>query len=331
VLCSFSLMLLSDHGFITPRYITFEKYKFIRNNKIKKSIFRKMFDQQFKVAAIGEGKCTLASYNRRDFYKISFTIAGESKLCYADQAPVELNRPALVFLNPLARYSWVGTSDIIDATGYFCIFDPAFLSQDRELVNKAEQLFGPGELPFFFLEEEHVSFISILFKRMREAVEDDMPNKEAFFRDHLRLIFYEAVRLRNAHTPKKQTEPLSRLSRRFFHLLNRQFPADVPSQVITLRKAGDFADKLSVHINHLNAAVQEATGKSTTAHINERVISEARSLLQYTDLSISEIARGLGFEYQSYFNRFFKKHTGQTPLEFKSVKSIKQPLIHPKK
>jgi AraC family transcriptional activator of pobA len=86
-----------------------------------------------------------------------------------------------------------------------------------------------------------------------------------------------------------------------------------------LKKASDYAEKLAVHVNHLNAAVQEITGKSTTTHINEKIISEARSLLVHTDWSVAEIAFSLGFEYASYFNNFFKKHNGLTPSSLRGI------------
>jgi AraC-like DNA-binding protein len=70
---------------------------------------------------------------------------------------------------------------------------------------------------------------------------------------------------------------------------------------------------LHVHVNYLNSAVKEVTGKPTTAHIADRIITEARALLQHTDWSIAEIAYALGFEYPTYFNNFFKKKTGEIP------------------
>jgi AraC-like DNA-binding protein len=70
---------------------------------------------------------------------------------------------------------------------------------------------------------------------------------------------------------------------------------------------------LHVHVNYLNSAVKKVTGKPTTGHIADRIISEAKALLQHTDWSISEIAYALGFEYPTYFNNFFKKKTGEIP------------------
>jgi AraC-like DNA-binding protein len=53
--------------------------------------------------------------------------------------------------------------------------------------------------------------------------------------------------------------------------------------------------------------VKQVTGKSTTTHIAERIITEAKALLLHTDWTVSQIAYALGFDYPTYFNNFFKK------------------------
>ena len=105
----------------------------------------------------------------------------------------------------------------------------------------------------------------------------------------------------------------ARITTLFFELLERQFPIDNPEQTLQLKTPQDFARNLSVHVNHLNRSVKEITGKPTSAHISERVVHEARALLQHTDWSIASIAYGLGFEYPTYFNNYFKRMTGITP------------------
>jgi AraC-like DNA-binding protein len=84
-----------------------------------------------------------------------------------------------------------------------------------------------------------------------------------------------------------------------------------------MRTAADFARNLAIHVNHLNRAVKETTGKTTTEHIADRVIKEAQALLLHSDWNVSEIAYGLGFEYPAYFNNFFKKQTEVTPAAWR--------------
>jgi AraC family transcriptional activator of pobA len=273
---------------------------------------------RFKIAAIGEGKCSLASFNRRDFYKISFVTRGApTRLRYGSLEEVEVMEPALVFINPIVPYAWSGNRVEASAEGWFCVFNDAFIRSSADLSGAADRLFATQALPVYFPDKIRERYLGELFARMRREVEDDYAFSESFYRNHLQLIFHEAMQMRSKENIEKTGMP--RIAGEFIRLLNLQFPVDLPLQPIEMTKAADFADRIAVHVNHLNAAVRKATGKSTTAHIGERLATEAQSLLRHTDYSIAEIGFGLGFEYQTYFNRFFKKHCGVTPSEYRRV------------
>ncbi|GAC1377634.1 MAG: hypothetical protein NVSMB30_24950 [Hymenobacter sp.] len=137
-------------------------------------------------------------------------------------------------------------------------------------------------------------------------------------RTYIQLVTHEALRMQPSDTFFTHKNAASRIASLFLELLERLFPIESPQQALPLKSAQDFADRLSIHVNHLNRAVKEVTGKPTTAHIADRVISEAKALLHHTDWDVAEIASSLGFEYSSYFNNFFKKHTGTT-LSFRKA------------
>lgn len=271
----------------------------------------------FRIAAIGENKCTLDSYSRRDFYKISLLTGGSPPchLLYGSFLPIKVDRPALVLINPLVPHSWSVPERITPTEGYFCVFDDDFIRNSAHLAGLANRLFAAQDSPVYFPEKATLQFITDLFARMRADADNDYDDKDDLFRTHLSLIFHEAIKMRRSEN--LANTGLSRIATAFVNLLRRQFPVDLPLQPVKLKKASDFADLLAVHVNHLNAAVQKVTGKSTTSHINELLFAEARSLLSFTNYSVAEIAFGLGFEYQSYFNRFFKKHAGITPSAFR--------------
>lgn len=271
---------------------------------------------QFRIAEISEGRCTLESYNRRDFYKISLVIEGSPcSLRYGSLPDIKIDRPALVFVNPIVPYTWTVPEIIEPTVGYFCVFNDEFLRANVQLSGVADRLFSTQESPVYFPDSTTEKFLAGLYTRMRADADKDYVNKDELFRSYLSLIFHEAIQMRSARTAIDNPTP--HVAAEFIRLLNRQFPVDLPLQAITLKKPADYANLIAVHINHLNAAVQKATGKSTTTHINERLFTEAKSLLSYTDYTVAEIASGLGYEYQSYFNRFFKKHAGVTPSEYR--------------
>jgi len=78
-----------------------------------------------------------------------------------------------------------------------------------------------------------------------------------------------------------------------------------------------IAKQLFVNANYLNGIIKSLTGKTASAHIQEKILLEAKSFLLHTNLQVSEIAYKLGFENASYFNRFFKKNTDLTPTEYR--------------
>lgn len=99
------------------------------------------------------------------------------------------------------------------------------------------------------------------------------------------------------------------LAQRFRMLLERQFRRDSQVQA--------YAHSLGVTAGHLNACVREAFGASAGALIRERRLLEACRMLRYGDEPVLAVARALGFRDASYFNRFFKRATGRTPLAYR--------------
>jgi AraC-like DNA-binding protein len=65
--------------------------------------------------------------------------------------------------------------------------------------------------------------------------------------------------------------------------------------------------------------LRNLTGQSAQAHIHNKVIEKSKELLTTSQLSVSEIAYQLGFEYPQSFNKLFKKKTEMSPLEFRAT------------
>ncbi|MGB0869142.1 MAG: helix-turn-helix domain-containing protein [Flavobacteriales bacterium] len=79
-----------------------------------------------------------------------------------------------------------------------------------------------------------------------------------------------------------------------------------------------FAQKLNVSDSYLSDLLKKETGKNTQDHIHSFVIEKAKNRLINTDVTISEIAFELGFEYPQYFSRLFKNKTGVSPKMFRN-------------
>ena len=147
----------------------------------------------------------------------------------------------------------------------------------------------------------------------------DYAYKDDLMRNYINLIIHEALKLQPSEHYDQHRNAASRLTSVFLELLERQFPIESADQPLELKTAQDYARNLSVHVNYLNRALKEVTGKPTTAHISDRIISEAKALLQHTDWNIADIAYALGFEYPTYFNNYFKRMTGTNPKSLRAV------------
>ncbi|QQQ29122.1 helix-turn-helix domain-containing protein [Chryseobacterium indoltheticum] len=79
----------------------------------------------------------------------------------------------------------------------------------------------------------------------------------------------------------------------------------------------NLADQLNVSASYLSDMLRSLTGLNTQQHIHNRFIETAKEILSTTDLSVSEIAYHMGFEYLQSFTRLFKSKINQTPLEFR--------------
>lgn len=254
-------------------------------------------------------------YNRRDFYKISL-LQGKCMLSWHHQ-DIAIDRPALIFFNPHTPFGWKPLGP--EQPGFFCLFKKEFLQADDRSESLQQSPFMKIDSnPVFFLDDTQLSYISDIFNRMLGEIRSDYIYKYDLLRNYLHLIIHEALKMTPSAIGVKQRTAAERITSLFLELLERQFPIDSMERSLELRTAGDYANALSIHVNHLNHAVREVTGKPTSAHISDRILAEAKALLKHTDWSVSEIAYSLGFEYSNYFNNFFKKKTGHPPKVIRS-------------
>ena len=85
----------------------------------------------------------------------------------------------------------------------------------------------------------------------------------------------------------------------------------------TRREVQFYADSLSITTRYLSSVVKSLTGVTPKDIIDSRCIQEIKMLLRTTRDSMQEIAFRLDFPDQSFFNRYFKRHTGITPVDYR--------------
>ena len=78
-----------------------------------------------------------------------------------------------------------------------------------------------------------------------------------------------------------------------------------------------YAQKLCMTPGSLSRIMTNASGKPPTKWISEALVGEAKILLRNLDMNIQQISDELCFGDQSSFGKFFKKHTGMTPIAYR--------------
>ncbi|HEY8928218.1 MAG TPA: AraC family transcriptional regulator [Mucilaginibacter sp.] len=266
----------------------------------------------FKIEDIVAPKNKQPAYSRRSFYKVSL-ITGHNKLHYADKC-IEIKETALVFTNPMIPYKWERISE--EQSGYFCIFTEPFINQFGNV--KDLPVFQFTDASIIPLKTEEVSYYKGLFLKMFEEVQSDYIYKYDLLRHLLMGVVHSAQKRQrswgNIYAGNNASERIASI---FMELLERQFPIELAYQTVKLNSPSAFAKQLNIHVNHLNKALKEITGQTTSQLIDNRILQEARILLKSTSWSIGEVAWGLGYEEPNHFSSFFKSKTKLTPNQFR--------------
>lgn len=254
-------------------------------------------------------------YNRRLYYKISL-IQGNSKAEYADKV-IDIENYGLLFATPKVPYNY--TSEDEGHSAVFCVFTTDFITKANTGFNLDElPIFNPGSVPVFELSENEYHYLRTLFSKMKKEQASDYAFKYDLIRNYVMELIHLGQKLQPASVLYPKHSASERVSSMFVELLERQFPIESNQQRIGLRTAKEYADRLAVHVNHLNKVLKENTGRTTTEVIGNRITQEAKILLKQTNWTVSEIAYCLGFEEVAHFSNFFRKHTQITPNSFRS-------------
>lgn len=114
-----------------------------------------------------------------------------------------------------------------------------------------------------------------------------------------------------------RTELPSRVKSRKEELC-REFVQLLIENYTTERRARFYAQRLGISLQHLSTTIKQVTGKNVLDIIAHVVIIDIKAKLKSTDMSIQEIAYSLNFPSASFFGKYFKRHMGMSPQEYRN-------------
>lgn len=193
-----------------------------------------------------------------------------------------------------------------DIQGFFLHFAPELLGDTLPLLK-----------PFPFLEfhthpvveipEYAIPPILNIMERLLEIYKQSGPPSVSLITSYLLTLFTEVNQF---------VEEASQRSGNAATILTQQYKNALTQHIYSLHSVREYANILHVTPNHLNKCVKNTLGKTAQALLNEMLVLEAKSLLKYSDLTISEIAEKLCGSTPSNFSRFFRRETGQSPKHY---------------
>ena len=247
-----------------------------------------------------------------NLYTISIKHGMTSKLIYG-QTEFDFDDGVLVVTAPKQVIS-IEKLEKIELTGYKLIFHPDFI-QGYPLAKNIHNygFFSYSTNKALFLSDKEEEIVLNLFKSIEQECAN---NTDKFSQDvlianiELLLVHIDRYYNRQFLTRKNiSNDTLSKME----EILNRYFEAE-HTQLPTVQY---IADQLNLSPTYLSDLLKNLTGLTAQQHIHEKLIEKAKELLFTSNLSVSEIAYQLGFEFPQSFNKLFKKKTNLTPLEFK--------------
>jgi len=248
------------------------------------------------------------------FYCVALKREAKGKIRYGQQH-YDYDKGVLSFTAP-NQVQYLDLQHMECGSGYLLIFHPDFLLT-HSLASTIDSYgffsYAVNEALHLSAEEEE-DLITILNKIHKECLHIDKHTQEIILSQIELLLNYSNRFYERQFITRKNLN--HQLLAKFEYLVDEYFNTDATLQqgLLTVQH---IAERMNLSPNYLSDLLRVHTGQNTQQHIHEKLIEKAKVKLSTTNLSVSEIAYALGFEYAQSFSTLFKKKTDMSPLEFR--------------
>lgn len=197
-----------------------------------------------------------------------------------------------------------------DIKGIFFVASQHFIEEAFPKIDEILPVFLHIQRhPKIELPAEQVSIIQQFYKFFKQRLKDNSYYKNKLISSILKAFIYHIASLLATSATDSKKERKEELLSNFIQLIIRYYKEN--------RTLAFYADKLCISSKYLSYIVKEASGRTAHEWIDQYTILEAKILLRSTDKTIQQISDELNFPNNSFFSKYFKKHVGMTPKEYK--------------
>jgi AraC family transcriptional activator of pobA len=250
---------------------------------------------------------------RRGFFFLALLISkGNTKVVYNDTNEA-IKDSFLVFQSPNTIYSFFRDKS---TDGYLIYFKDECFDFFKPEFSDEFPFFDPLNTNLFQLTNAQYNELAPHFEEVFEAYETSGAVYKAAIHKFMAMLYQLKESKIIQHREVSQHHSAQQiLTKKFVNLVNMHY--------LDKRTVEEYAGLLMVSNGYLSKSIRLATGQNALSLINERIIKEAKLMIKFTNLSISEIAFRLNFSDPSNFGKFFRKHALCSPLAFRSSEKVK--------
>ncbi|OJV14770.1 MAG: AraC family transcriptional regulator [Dyadobacter sp. 50-39] len=263
-------------------------------------IKNKLSDNElFRIKRMKEVIKTTHPHGHKEYLEIIYLTQGEG-LHQIDHHRFPVSGNSIYLVMPGQIHNWELTAI---PKGYVIMVQKDFLL-GHPLYDALFQTF-PLTFSSGYILETTAAIVQGIFESIENEFASRKPNYQAVIQTYLLLLFN--LLKREAHSGISQPEPP--LLKSFFELVALHYK--------TMHEVAWYAAELNVTAKTLNANCRRFLDKTAGAVINEKLTTESKRMLLYSQANMGEIAYELAFTDPSHFNKFFKRQTGVLPSVYR--------------
>ncbi|MCU0446685.1 MAG: AraC family transcriptional regulator [Microscillaceae bacterium] len=266
----------------------------------------------FRLQEIGNAVVDKMPLFRTNFYQIGLMRRANFKMSIYENE-YELNQKcAIVLFKPGQLIQFQSDPNW---EGYVVMFKETLIhiNQDNPQARKEFSLLDPTTESFTFISQESFTELSEIYEKLLYEYAQEILRSMPIIELYLHILFHKIEALCKPSLLDINDHKFS--SRKA--IITYQFKKLIQQNLRTTKNVSDYADMLHISPKYLIEAVSEIAGQSPKEIINQQLITEAKTLLRFSEYPIYDIAVAYNFNDQAHFANFFRQKTQLSPLEYR--------------